>query len=430
MGRFRARQTYSASRGNLSMSPDDRRPGRTLRGVATAARALSGRAHQDNPLVVDGMLALLVTGLALGSLAQRLSQADQPSSEGTFGATGVPGMVLLLAGTLSLTWRRRAPLPVLAVSGAAFIVSDVLESAPPPLPFAPLIALFTVSASRPPVISGTAAGVFALSTVTAGVAHGPLTDDDFLDYLLSVVAAWMLGYGVRLSRARMALLEEQSRQLAREQAARTQQAVEQEQARIGRELHDIVAHNVVVIVAQAGAAKRVFDAEPDQARQALGSIETIGREALIEMRRLLGVLWADQSSVERAPQPGLAELPALLSQMERAGLPVELAVHGTSRPLPPGVELNAYRIVQEALTNALKHAGRTRARVDLDYHTGLLELRVSDNGRGAMGKLTAGHGLVGMRQRAAVLGGEVVVGPAAGGGFEVTAKLPVNGERP
>ena len=399
--------------------------------MATAARALSGRAHQDNPLVVDGMLALLVTGIALASLALGLSQTDKPSTPGVpVGGPGVPSIVLLLAGTLSLTWRRRAPLPVLAVSGAAFIVSDVLESAPPPLPFAPLMALYTVSASRPPAISGTAAGVFALGTVTAGGAHGPLTDDDFLDYLLSVIAAWMLGYGVRLSRARMALLEDQARQLARAQAATTQQAVEEEQARIGRELHDIVAHNVVVIVAQAGAAKRVFDAEPERARQALGSIETIGREALIEMRRLLGVLWADQSTVERAPQPGLAQLPALVSQMGRAGLPVQLTVHGTSRPLPPGVELNAYRIVQEALTNALKHAGRARARVDLAYHTGLLELRVSDNGRGTTGELTAGHGLVGMRQRAAVLGGEVVVGPGARGGFEVTAKLPVNGERP
>jgi signal transduction histidine kinase len=223
------------------------------------------------------------------------------------------------------------------------------------------------------------------------------------------------------------LLDDQAAQLTREQATQTQAAVRREQARIARELHDIVAHRIVVMVAQAGASKRMFDAEPEQARQALTSIESLGREALIEMRRLLGVLWTTDDE-SKAPQPGLAELPALVSQMQQAGLPVELRVSGQPRTLPAGVELNAYRIIQEALTNTLKHAGPTRAEVELTYHPEFLELHIRDGGNGGGTSLpTPGHGLVSMRQRAALLGGAVTVGPRSGSGFVVTAKLPVNG---
>ena len=227
--------------------------------------------------------------------------------------------------------------------------------------------------------------------------------------------------------ARAVLLEERAVRLAREQADRTRLAVEQEQARIARELHDIVAHNVSVIVAQAGAAQRVFTTQPDQARQALSSIETAGREALTEMRRLLGVLRADPGHADRAPQPGLAQLPALLAQVARAGLPVRLATRGTPRPLPAGVQLSAYRIVQEALTNTLKHAAAAGATVVLGYRAGALELEVRDDGQGSPAGLAAGQGLVGMRQRAALLGGQLTAGPAPGGGFQVTAHLPIDG---
>jgi signal transduction histidine kinase len=238
----------------------------------------------------------------------------------------------------------------------------------------------------------------------------------------------MLGYGVQLNRARTSLLEEQATQLEREQAARTEAAVEQEQARIARELHDIVAHNVSVIVAQAGAAQRVFDTDSERSRQALGSIELTGREALTEMRRLLGVLRTDRQE-NRAPQPGLDQLPGLVEQMRRAGLPVQLTIGGHRRPLAAGVELSAYRIIQEALTNVLKHAGPTRAWVDLTYHSDFLEVQVRDEGRGNSGDLVAGHGLVGMRQRVVLVGGELVVGPAPTGGFVVTAQLPMGGEQ-
>ena len=380
-------------------------------------------------MVADGLLVMLVTALALSTLIYRAVEGTEiPAGAVRFDFTNTVAVALLLAATLSLVLRRPAAVPLLVVSGVAFIATDLLGSASPLLAFAPLMALYAVASNSRPALSGSAAGVLAIGAVAVFVANpGPL-DDDVLDYLLSVGTAWLLGYGVRLNRVRTSLLDDQAKQLTREQSAKTQAAIRQEQTRIARELHDIVAHRVVVIVAQAGAARRVFDVEPERAKDALNSIGTLGREALIEMRRLLGVLWT-QGDASMAPQPGLERLPALVAQMERAGLPVQLTVHGEPRTLPAGVELNAYRIVQEALTNTLKHAGPTLAEVDLSYHPDFLELRVRDEGRGSGQSLTPGHGMVGMRQRAVLLGGDVMIGPRCTTGFEVSAKLPVNGER-
>ena len=387
---------------------------------------IAARAHRGNPLVADGILVALVTALALTTLIYRTLEGPEIPT----GAIGVDianatAMALLLAGLSSLIWRRPPALPVLVVSGAILIVSELVESGSPLLAFAPLMALYAVAANSRPAISGGAAAVLAFGAVAVFVANpGPL-DDDFIDYLLSVGTAWLLGYGIRLSRARASLLDDQAAQLSREQAERTQAALRQEQTRIARELHDIVAHRVVVMIAQASAAARVFDTEPERARPVLLSIERLGREALTEMRRLLGVLWTDDRS--KAPQPGLAELPNLIDQIEQAGLPVEFTVSGQPRTLPAGVELSAYRIVQEALTNTLKHAGSARASVELTYRPDVLELRIRDDGCGSASAPTPGQGLVGMRQRAAILGGELSVGPQAGTGFQVEAKLPVNG---
>jgi signal transduction histidine kinase len=398
--------------------------------VGALQPALRSRAHRGSVLVPDGLLVLLVTALALGTLVYQTLEGSEVSAAGIrLDVVNVLAVALLLAGALSLTWQRPAAMPVLVLSGTVFVIAGLLGSASPLLALAPLMALYAVAANSALTVSAVAAGALAIGGVLVSIAYpGPL-DDDYIDYMFSVVAAWLLGYGVRLNRARTSLLEAQARQLTREQAAKTQEAVEKERTRIARELHDIVAHRVVVIVAQAGAARRVFDAESVQARHVLSSIETLGREALIEMRRLLGVLWTHAEG-STAPQPGLDELPALVASMERAGLPVLLTIEGEPRPLPAGVELNAYRIVQEALTNTLKHAGPTQAQVMLAYHPEFIELRVSDEGRGHVaGKLAPGHGLVGMRQRAAMLGGELSVGPRPGGGFEVTAKLPVGGEQ-
>jgi signal transduction histidine kinase len=379
-----------------------------------------------SPVLVEGLLSLLVTGVVLASLVGGAAESRlSPAGALRFRTADGFALVLLLLGALSLAWRRRAPLAVLVVSGTAFVLYEGLGYAPPPLPFALLVSLYTVAAWCPLPASATATGAILIAVAAAAVTHrGPLTPDQVLAYLLSVVAAWLLGYGVQLTRARLSLLEDRAVRLVREQADKTQLAVEQERVRIAREVHDIIAHSVGVIVAQAAAAQRLFDAEPQQARQTLGAIETTGRQAVVELRRLLGVLQADQGQAERAPQPGLDRLPALVEQVGRAGLPVELVVHGSPRPLPAEVELSAYRIVQEALTNTLKHAGPTRAGVVLGYHPGMLELRVWDEGRGSTPGVVPGQGLVGMRQRAALLGGEVAARPGPEGGFQVTARLP------
>jgi signal transduction histidine kinase len=381
-------------------------------------------------LVADGLLVLLVTALALSTLLYRAFQGPElPASSVRLDAANTVAVLLMLAGIGSLVWRRPAALPLLVISGAAFIVLVIFGSASLLLPFAPLMALYAVAANYSPTVSGSAAGVLATGSFLVSLANPGPFDDDFIDYLLSVGTAWLLGYGVRLNRARTSLLDAQAKQFTREQAAKTRAAVEQEKTRIARELHDIVAHHVVVMVAQAGAAKRVIDADCDRARRALDSIETLGREALTEMRRLLGMLWTDDEE-SRAPQPGLEQLPTLVAQIESAGLPVQLNIRGAPRPLPAGVELNAYRIVQEALTNSLKHAGPTRAEVEIIYDQDVLQVCISDEGRGTTEDVAPGHGVVSMRQRAMLLGGEITVGPGSAGGFQVKAVLPVNGDGP
>ena len=377
------------------------------------------RGQLAGPLALDGPLALLLAGEALISL--------------TPGAP-VGVVALALAGTLCVAWRRRAPEAVLAGTSIMFIVCTASGYLTPPLPFAPLVGIYTVALCREPSISIKAGGAAAVGVI-AGSIFGPngLNDDSLLDYPLSLVAALTIGYGVRVGRARAALLERQSAQLACEQAALTQLAVEQERARIARELHDIVAHHVSVIVAQASAARVVFDARPQQAQQALGSIAAVGREAMTEMRRLLGLLHPHGAQVDRVPVPGLDRLPTLIAQIEQAGLPVQMVIAGERRRLPAGVELSAYRIVQEALTNSLKHAGPTEAHVLLGYHDEFLELCISDTGHHSDGSApkqecrTEGRGLVGMQQRAVLLGGQVAAGPAPDRGFVVTARLPVEG---
>jgi len=231
-------------------------------------------------------------------------------------------------------------------------------------------------------------------------------------------------------------------QLRREQETRTRLAVAEEQGRIGRELHDVVAHHFTVIVAQATAVTRSREASADAASgedtpaqratrrddQVLHTIAATGREALGELRRLLGALRPETEAATAALAPRLEQVRGLIDHVGRSGLPVELIVRGEPRPLPISVEAGAYRIIQEALTNALKHAGPTKAEVELDYQPDRLGLRISNEGGGATDPARAvGYGLLGMMQRAAVLGGSIRVGPARGHGFQVSAQLPLSG---
>lgn len=347
-------------------------------------------------------------------------------AEQRFAPTEWPAIVLALAGTLCLIWRRQASLLVLGISATAFCLGLILGY-PPALPLAPVIALYTLAVGHSSAIAAGAGAVVGLAVAVAtGVHHGWRgdTDDRILENLLLLLIGCMLGYGIQIGRARRSVLIAQENRLARAHAAATERAIRDEKSRIARELHDVVAHHVSVITAQAAGAQRVFDTEPEQARQALRSIETTGRSALTEMRRLLGVLQIEADDAEVAPQPRLDHLPLLSEQMRQAGLPVDLRVDGDPRPLSAGVELNAYRIVQEALTNTLKHAGSAHAEVVVSYRPARLDLQICDNGHGFAANATLGHGLIGMRQRAAMLGGQMQVGPASGGGVRVLVTLP------
>jgi len=215
--------------------------------------------------------------------------------------------------------------------------------------------------------------------------------------------------------------------LERERDLRAHEAVAEERARIARELHDLVAHNVSVMVVQAGAERHALGAEQASTRETLSSIEQAGRQALAEARRLLGVLRRNGDGEGLEPQPSVEQIDLLVEQVERAGLPVELEVQGERTAVPAGVDLCAYRIVQEGLTNALKHAGPAHAEVVLRYAPQALEVEVRDDGRGGAPVIGegAGHGLIGMRERVALYGGELTAGPREGGGFEIRARLPL-----
>ncbi len=319
------------------------------------------------------------------------------------------GIVIAVAQGVALWWRRTHPVAVMAVALVGGLAIQLI--APDGLvPYAGLFALGSLAAARPPRVSLAALaallGLAATNFFTASV-------EDTVFAMALVLVSWALGEVVR------------NRRVAVEEAMR--RAVSEEQARIARELHDVIAHSVSVIVVQAGAADHLFETRPDQARAALRSIEEAGREAQSELRRLLGAVRTDAETDSARPQPGLDRLDELAAPLRAAGLQVELRREGPARALPVGVELSAYRIVQEALTNTLRHARATRVKVTVRYASDEVELSVVDDGRGggAGSGDGGGFGIVGMRERAAILGGTLETGPRPGGGYEVRARLPV-----
>jgi signal transduction histidine kinase len=241
---------------------------------------------------------------------------------------------------------------------------------------------------------------------------------------VEILSDLIVTFGVPILLGRMTF--NRRRRIVRDREFATREAVAAERAAIARELHDVVAHHMSVMVVQAGAARAVSASDPAATAEALRQIEASGRTGLAEMRRLLEVLKAEEDGNRRAPQPGLARLRELLDAMRASGLPVEAVVEGTPRPLPPGVDLSAYRIVQEALTNALRHAGGASARVIVRYEPDAVELEIGDDGHGPPEdpEASGGHGLIGMRERVQLFGGELEAGPRPGGGFLVRARLP------
>jgi signal transduction histidine kinase len=343
-------------------------------------------------------------------------------------------LLLSLALTVPLAWRRRHPPEVLTVVGIATVLIYAAHY-PPVFVGNPLLLAFysAVVHRRRPAVLGPVA--FTLVVVTADLifARGHRRVVELVGNLVVLALAWIIGDAVRNRRAYRASLVEQAAQLELDQARESRQAVTDERARIARELHDVVAHSMSVMVVQAGAARRVIDANPHQAKEALTSIEETGRQALEEMRRLVGVLRHDEdSSASRWPQPTVQQLDLLIDNLSEAGLDVSLVVEGDAQPLPTGVDLSAFRIVQEALTNTLKHAGQAQARVVLRWEAEALEIEITDDGRGPVASAghVHGHGLVGMRERVALFNGTLQAGPGSGGGFRVRARFPLVPARP
>ena len=275
----------------------------------------------------------------------------------------------------------------------------------------------------------TGVAVLAIGNVLAYLVSGPDANikDAGIFTWLPILAMVLVRGAVRGREMRAEALAARAELLEREHELRAHEAVAEERARIARELHDLVAHNVSVMVVQAGAERHALGPDQASTREVLASIEQAGRQALVEARRLLGMLRRKDDGSELEPQPSVEHIDVLVEQIERAGLPVKLAVEGERAPLPAGVDLCAYRIVQEGLTNALKHAGPAHAEVVLRYAPRALDVEVRDDGRGparANGD-GAGHGLIGMRERVALYGGALETGARDGGGFAIHAHLPL-----
>lgn len=257
---------------------------------------------------------------------------------------------------------------------------------------------------------------------------------------MGFVGLWAIGRATRARRRYTAQLEERAEHLERTRESEVRAARAEERGRIARELHDVVAHHVSVMTVQAAGARRTLERDPGRSREAMEAIESTGRVALAEMRRIVDVLRGPDSpapaslsgheTTGRSPQPGLADLPDLVEHMRSVGLPVEVQVGGEPRELPLGVELTAYRVIQEALTNTLKHAGARRADVAVRYSPADVTVHITDDGRGPAGEAAdrpPGHGLLGMRERVGLYGGELHVGARDGHGYEVRARIPVDG---
>jgi signal transduction histidine kinase len=328
-------------------------------------------------------------------------------------------VVLYLGATLPLLYRRQRPLEVVAVVGAVGVVIGLAGAVV--LPFQLSVALYTLAASAAP--RRTRVLGFVAIAATAAALFGERSGfGDGAARIVFLIAAWLLGDSVGSRHAYVREIEAKADRLERERDIEARRVVAEEQARIARELHDVVAHALSVIVIQAGAAEELFELDPARARKPIRAIDAAARGALSDLRRVLNLL---QGDAEYYPQPGLARLDGLIDQVRATGLDVALEVEGTATALPAPVDLSAYRIIQEALTNTIKHAGAGHARVSVRYGDDL-ELEIADDGRGASGDAPAGNGLTGMRERAAMLGGELETGPRAAGGYRVSARLPLD----
>jgi signal transduction histidine kinase len=380
---------------------------------------------RERPLVYDALVAGVLGVIGVLTLAFAEADPDPPSRW--------LGLPLVLLSTLPLFWRRRSPAAVLAVVLVPQFILDAANWGS-----AGWLNLFIAAYSVGAYMSGRALWRIAIAAIVAATVFliaGLLVDEELiwqgaLSLVVVLAAMIVLGDNMRRRRERAAELVERVERAEREKELLAQQQVQLERTRIARELHDVVAHSVSVMIIQAGAARRHVATSPDQATMLLETIESTGREAMIEMRRVLGVLRSERAEDDaRQPQPSLDTLPDLVASAP--DLPVQLQSDADVTAVPPGIELSAYRVVQEALTNIRRHAGRVdRVDVSIRQLEGSLQVEICDDGRGAAhapheADDEAGYGILGMRERVGLFGGQLIAGPRAGGGWRVLATFPL-----
>ncbi len=398
-----------------------------------ARGAIGRRLERLNPFAVDSAVAVGLAAVTLIELATLRDAAGASTADLWWTAA------FMLLQTLPLALRRRYPFSVFVVVGVASIVYDVAEIRPDPntVLFANLLSIYSVSAYAGRRLALSAAAIVAVALVVLNVP--PVADEEDFASLLTQFAliggSWVAGQNTRIRRREAELLAERAERVERERRERDRIAALEERDRLAREIHDVIAHSVSVIAVQAGAARAIAERRPDRAREALAQIERVSRDTMVELRRTVGALRAPADEAALAPAPGLADLDALAETVREAGVAVEIAREGDLSAVPAAIDLSAFRIVQEALTNTVKHAGPTTARVLVRSDPDGVEVLVTDQGprsgsRGAGdgARATAGgHGLVGMRERVAMLGGRFEAG-ADGAGFSVRAWFPLRTE--
>jgi signal transduction histidine kinase len=333
-------------------------------------------------------------------------------------AAAVP---LAVCETLPLLWRRGHPGAVVAVVTGVVLVAIALDVWIIPLALG--VALYTLMTLRSDRGARLLAAVSILTVAIAVLSAGGLEFGAAAARVVFLIAAALLGDSIGSRRAYIHEIEQKAERLEREQEIEARRAAAEEQARIARELHDVVAHALSVIVVQAGAADDAFDRDPHAAHESIRAVDDAARSALADLRRVLGILQQEEPQYE--PQAGLDRLDSLVESVRATGLAVSLEVEGAQRPLPPSVEMSAYRIVQEALTNSLKHAQAAHVRIRIRYGDAL-EVDIRDDGRGAAnGAAAPGRGLIGMQERVALLGGTITTGGDPAGGYRVRANIPI-----
>jgi signal transduction histidine kinase len=395
--------------------------------VSPAGSRLAWIQRHRAPLA-DALLAAAVTLMVLVDLAS-------PTDAVGVRPTDALAVLLSLLQTLPLAFRRRAPLVAFVLTLAGVCAYYPLGYEVTDGTLATFVGVYTVAAYEDRRKSLLGLGLLAFGMTWYWLTRAEPFDPTTPIWIgILGLLSWGLGEYVRARRAYTADVEALAERLERARALEARQAAWQERARLARELHDVIGHTVNVMVIQAGAGRRTLAADRGLAERAFQTIESTGREALEELDRLLGILRTGEDEPEPPPQPGLEQLRALAGRFEDAGLPVEITVEGHEVSLPRSLDQSAYRIIQEALTNALRHAGGTIAHVAVRYRNDRLELEVANDGREDRRPQNhhpgGGRGLIGIRERVALFGGELEAGPRAGGGFVVRCRFPLTTSRP